>query len=121
MVPKLLLFGHHKRAFPDVPVPLLYKPKDSQGKNCLVTILSDVRPNQLELVVNDVVKVLAQNVQEVMEGRWGLDCALGYAMTVHSSQGLTIRDPRKVWTIDDYLQWSNLAYLTVSCGVHPLD
>ncbi|MEW8686692.1 MAG: hypothetical protein AB2556_12835 [Candidatus Thiodiazotropha sp.] len=34
--------------------------------------------------------------------------------SVHSSQGLTIADPQKVWIIDDYLQWSNLAYLAVS-------
>ena len=40
--------------------------------------------------------------------------ALGYATTVHSSQGLTVADPQKVWIIDDYLQWSNLSYLAVS-------
>ncbi|MEW8686697.1 MAG: hypothetical protein AB2556_12860 [Candidatus Thiodiazotropha sp.] len=34
--------------------------------------------------------------------------------SVLSSQGLTIADPQKVWIIDDYLQWSNLAYLAVS-------
>ncbi|MEW8688311.1 MAG: hypothetical protein AB2556_21070 [Candidatus Thiodiazotropha sp.] len=43
-----------------------------------------------------------------------MDWALGYAITVHSSQGLTIADPQKVWIIDDFLQWSNLAYLAVS-------
>ncbi|MEW8689426.1 MAG: hypothetical protein AB2556_26680 [Candidatus Thiodiazotropha sp.] len=37
--------------------------------------------------------------------------ALGYAITVHSSQGLTIADPKKVWIIHDYLQWSNLSQL----------
>ncbi len=42
------------------------------------------------------------------------DWRLGYALTVHSSQGLTIHNPQKVWIIDDYLQWSNLAYLAVS-------
>ena len=35
-------------------------------------------------------------------------------MTVHSSQGLTIHNPQKVWIIDNYLQWLNLAYLAVS-------
>jgi len=31
--------------------------------------------------------------------------------------------PQKVWIIDDYLQWSNLAYLAVSCMeyVHQLE
>ena len=38
---------------------------------------------------------------------------LGYAITVHSGQGLTVAEPRKVWIIDDYLQWSNLSYLAV--------
>ena len=41
----------------------------------------------------------------------GLEWALGYGITVHSSQGLTTADPQKVWMIDDYLQWSNLAFL----------
>ncbi|MEW8689377.1 MAG: hypothetical protein AB2556_26435 [Candidatus Thiodiazotropha sp.] len=40
--------------------------------------------------------------------------ALGFAIGVHSIQGLTIADPKKLWIIDDYLQWSNLAYLAVS-------
>lgn len=26
-----------------------------------------------------------------------------------------IRSPQKLWIIDDYLQWPNLAYLAVSC------
>jgi len=42
------------------------------------------------------------------------DWRLGYALTVHSSQGLTNKDPQKVWIIDDYLQWSNLTCLAVS-------
>ncbi|KAJ7387316.1 hypothetical protein OS493_004300 [Desmophyllum pertusum] len=39
---------------------------------------------------------------------------LGYALTVHSSQGLTISSPQKVWIVDDFFQWSNLVYLAVS-------
>ena len=42
------------------------------------------------------------------------DWRLGYSITVHSSQGLTIHNPEKVWIIDEYLQWSNFAYLAVS-------
>ena len=42
------------------------------------------------------------------------DLRLGYSVTVYSSQGLAIYNPQKVWTIDDYLQWSGLAYLAVS-------
>ena len=52
--------------------------------------------------------------REVLDGKWGQDWALGYALIVHSSQGLTVADLKKVWIIDDFLQWSNLAYLAVS-------
>ena len=113
-----LLFQHHKDHFTREPVPLLYRPKDTRRQNCLVTIpgppVHDSRPDQEELVLNDIVEVPVRYAQEVMDGKWGLDWTLGYAMTVHSSQGLTIKDPQKVWIIDDYLQWSNLAYLAVS-------
>jgi hypothetical protein len=74
----------------------------------------DGRSNQEELVLNDIVEVPVQYAQEVMDGKWGQDWALGYAMTIHSSQGLTVKDPQKVWIIDDWLQWSNLVYLAVS-------
>ncbi|MEW8686686.1 MAG: hypothetical protein AB2556_12805, partial [Candidatus Thiodiazotropha sp.] len=71
------------------------------------------RPNQEELVLNDVVEVPLKYAREVLGGKWGSDWAFGYAITVHSSQCLTIADPQKVWIIDDYLQWSNQAYLAV--------
>ena len=76
--------------------------------------LLDGRPDQQELVLNDVVEVPLKYAREVLDGKWGQDWALGYALTVHSSQGLTVADPQKVWIIDDFLQWSNLAYLAVS-------
>ena len=108
-----LLFEHHKEAFPDELVPLLYRPRDTRRQNVLVKIPGpDVAKE--ELVLNDVVEVSVETAQEVLDGKWGDDWALGYALTVHSSQGLTIEDPQKVWIVDDYLQWSNLAYLAVS-------
>ncbi|MEW8689031.1 MAG: hypothetical protein AB2556_24695 [Candidatus Thiodiazotropha sp.] len=113
-----LLFERHEKHFPDVPVSLLYRPKDSRRQNIMVTIpgpmVPDGRPDQQELVLNDVVGVPLQNAREVLDSKWGQDWALGYAITFHSSQGLTIADPQKVWIIDGYLQWSNLAYLAVS-------
>ena len=69
-------------------------------------MMLDSRPDQEELVLNNVVEIAVQYIQEVMDGKWGSDCALSKAVAVHSSQGVTI--------IDDYLQWSNLAYLAVS-------
>ena len=98
-------------------MPLLYRPEDTRRQNIMVTIpgLSpEGSRNQQELVLNDVVDVPLKYAREVLGGMWGSDWALGYAITVHSSQGLCIADPQKVWIIDDYLQWSNLAYLAVS-------
>ena len=102
-------------------MPLLYRPEDTRRQNIMVTIPGpspEGRSNQQELVLNDVVEVPLKYAGEVLGGMWGSDWALGYAITVHSSQGLTIADPQKVWIIDDYLQWSNLAYLAVSRVVH---
>ena len=61
-----------------------------------------------------MVEVPLNYAREVLGGMGGSDLALGFAITVHSSQGLTIADPQKFWIIDDYLQWSNLTYLAVS-------
>ncbi|KAK3782034.1 hypothetical protein RRG08_027208 [Elysia crispata] len=108
-----LLFEHHKEAFPDELVPLLYRPRDTRRQNVLVTIPGPDAAKE-ELVLNDIVQVSVETAREVLDDKWGQDWALGYAMTVHSSQGLTIEDPQKVWVVDDYLQWSNLAYLAVS-------
>ena len=111
------LFERHEKCFPDAPVPLLYRPKDTRRQNIMVTNpgpLLDGRPDQQELILNDVVEVPLKYALEGLDGKWGQDWALGYTLTVHSSQGLTVADPQKVWIIDDFLQWSNLAYLAVS-------
>jgi len=114
---QVLMFQHHKVAYPNEPVPLLYRPMDTRRQNIMVTIpgpLTVDRPDQEQLVKNDVVPVSIQTAQEVLDGKWGGDWALGYAMTIHSSQGLTIENPKKVWIIDDRIEWSNLVYLAVS-------
>ncbi len=38
---------------------------------------------------------------------------LGYAITIHSSQGLTISDTN-IWIVDGCIEWSDLVYLEVS-------
>ena len=113
-----LLFERHEEYFPETSVPLLYRPEDTRRQNIMVTIPGpspEGRPNQQELVLNDVVEVPLKYAREVLGGMWGSDWALGYEITVH---GLTIADPQKVWIIDDYLQWSNRAYLAVSREEH---
>ena len=102
-------------------MPLLYRPEDTRRQNIMVTIPGPSpkgRPYQQKLVLNDVVEVPLKYARKILGGMWRSDWALGYATTVHSSQGLTIVDPQKVWIIDDYLQWSNLAYLAVSRVEH---
>eukprot|EP00061_Rhincodon_typus_P018951 g48347.t1 len=106
-----LLFQSHKQRYPDTPVPLLYHPKDSRKQNIMVTIPGT--ENREELVLNDIVEV-AIEVAEQATASPHSDWCLGCALTVHSSQGLSIHDLQKVWIIDDYLQWANLAYLAVS-------
>ena len=107
------LFEHHREAFPDEDIPLLYRPKDTRKQNIMVMIPGPDAAKE-ELVLNNVVEVSVETAQEVLDGRWGKDWALGYAMMVHSTQGLTIEDPQKVWIVDDYLQWFNLSYLAMS-------
>ncbi len=104
-----LLFEHHRVTYPDEPVPLLYRPEDTRRQNIMVTIPGTNQKE--ELVLNDIVLVTIEAAEQAIKTP---DWRLGYAMTVHLSQGLTIHNPQKVWIIDDYLQWSNLAYLAVS-------
>ena len=94
-------------------MPLLYHPKDSRLQNIIVTIPGTNKKE--ELVLNDVVLVTIEAAEQAIKTP---DWRLGYALTVHSSQGLTIHNPQKVWIIDDFLQWSNLAYLAVSRVEH---
>ena len=66
-----LLFERHEEYFPDTSVPLLYRPKDTRRQNIMVTIpgpLLDGRPDQQELVLNDVVEVPLKYAREVLDG-----------------------------------------------------
>ena len=85
-------------------------PADTRLQNIDVDI-----PGQSEkqnLVLNDIVTVEVDVVEDALKmskSPW----TLGYAMTIHSSQGLTISDT-VVWIVDDRIEWSNLVYLAVS-------
>ena len=57
-------------------------------------------------------------IEAIKHGKWGDHWTFGYAMMVHSSQGLIIFDPQNVWIEDDFLKWSNLACLVVSRVQH---
>lgn len=104
-----ILLERHKTCFPNDPVPLLYHPKDSRKQNISVNIPGTT--DKQVMVLNDIVYVPFDAVEKAIKTcNW----RLGYSITVHSSQGLTIKSPMKVWIIDDYLRWSNLIYLAVS-------
>ncbi|CAJ0641414.1 7830_t:CDS:2 [Entrophospora sp. SA101] len=40
---------------------------------------------------------------------------LGYAMAIHTSQGMTLKAPQCVWVIDEHLAWDDLIYLAIDC------
>ena len=89
-----LLFQRHKEQFPDTTVPLLYHPKDSRKQNIMVTIPGSAR--QEKLVLNDIVNVTIEIAEQVLKQQTD-DWRLDYALTVYSSQNLTINDHQKVW------------------------
>ncbi|CAG8677958.1 2587_t:CDS:1, partial [Paraglomus occultum] len=71
-----------------------------------------------ELVKNDIVylplNMLPENfIKDILTEEKILDWDLGYAMTVHTSQGMTLEAPQRVWVIDEHLAWDNLIYLAV--------
>ncbi|MEW8688834.1 MAG: hypothetical protein AB2556_23700 [Candidatus Thiodiazotropha sp.] len=89
-----VLFERHEEYFPDNPVLLLYRPKDTRWQNIMVTIPG--RPNQEELVLNDIVEVPLKYAREVLSGKWGSDSALGYAITVHKPRSHNRRPPQSL-------------------------
>lgn len=107
------LFQRHREIFPTLPVPLCYRPADTRLQNIDVDIPGTLaEPRKQNLVLNDIVLVDIDAVERALsmnKSPW----TLGYAMTIHSSQGLTISDTI-VWIVDDRIEWSNLVYLAVS-------
>ena len=66
----------HEEYFPETSVRLLYRPEDTRQQNIMVTIPGpspEGKPNQQELVLNDVVEVPLKYAREVLGGMWGSD------------------------------------------------
>ncbi|CAG8820385.1 322_t:CDS:1, partial [Racocetra fulgida] len=106
----------HRIKYPDLPVPLIYRPRDGRKQNCLVPIPGS--SEKQELVKNDIVylplNMLPEKfIKDILSEEKILDWNLGYAMTVHTSQGMTLEAPQRVWVIDEHLAWDNLIYLAV--------
>ena len=88
-----LLFDHQKMAFPDRPVSLLYHPRDTRRQNVQVPIPGTTETD--ELVLNDIKEVPIEAAERELARLDGTDWRLGYTMTVHSTQGLTMKKPQK--------------------------
>ncbi|CAG8511700.1 7828_t:CDS:2 [Paraglomus brasilianum] len=76
--------------------------RDGRKQNCLVPICSSEKQ---ELVKNDIVYLPLNTFPEkdILSEEKILDWDLGYAMTVHTSQGMTLEAPQRVWVIDEHL------------------
>lgn len=77
-----------------------------------------VQQKKQELVKNNIVYVSLNTlpkafIEDILKEEKIFDWNLGYAMTVHTSQGMTLEAPQWVWVIDKHLAWDNLIYLTV--------
>src|SRR5581483_12162748 len=44
-----------------------------------------------------------------------IDWKLEYAITIHTSQGMTLKALQNVWVINENLAWNNLKYLAIGC------
>ncbi|CAG8505880.1 4227_t:CDS:1 [Cetraspora pellucida] len=102
--------------YPEIPISLIYRPKDRRKQNCLVQIpgLSEKK----KLVKNDIVYLSLNTLpdkflKDMLADKKVIDWELGYAMTIHISQGMTLKSSQHVWIIDKNLAWDNLIYLAV--------
>ncbi|CAG8687539.1 17281_t:CDS:2, partial [Cetraspora pellucida] len=112
----------HRIKYPDLPVPLIYRSRDGRKQNCLVPIPGS--SEKQELVKNDIVylplNMLPEKfIKDILSEEKILDWNLGYAMTVHTSQGMMLEAPQRVWVIDEHLAWNNLIYLAVGPPLPP--
>ena len=101
------LFMRHREKFLSHSVPVSYRPRDTRYKKSVRVPFTDVVIENA--VKHDIAWVSMKLVDKIIAHP---DWRLGYCMTVHSAQGLTIRE--NLWIIDQRLCWSNLIYTAVS-------
>ncbi|CAG8572606.1 33281_t:CDS:10, partial [Racocetra persica] len=84
-----------------------WTPSDHGRKqNCLVEISGSF--DKQELVKNDIVYLFLNTLSkkflaDILIEKKILDWDLGYTMTIHTSQGMTLEAPQRFWIIDEYL------------------
>ncbi|CAG8502136.1 12372_t:CDS:10 [Cetraspora pellucida] len=91
-------------------------PRNRYKQNCLVQIPGP--SEKKKLVKNNIVylflnTLLAKFLKDILADKKVINWELGYAMTIHTSQGMTFKSPQHVWIIDENLAWNNLIYLAV--------
>ncbi|CAI2181899.1 908_t:CDS:2 [Funneliformis geosporum] len=84
--------------------------------NCLVPIFGSSKKK--ELVKNDIIHLplntlLDKFLKDMLADKKVIDWELGYAMTIYTSQGMTLKASQSVWVIDENLVWDNLIYLAI--------
>ena len=104
------LFRAHKEKFATLPVPMCYRPTDTRRLSNKIDILGQTEKQIL--VLNDIVSVDIIVVEDALRAKKKSPWTLGYAMTIHSSQGLTISNT-VVWIVDDRIGWLICVYLAV--------
>ena len=85
-------------------IPLIYRPRDGRKQNCLVPIPDS--SEKRELVKNDIIYLSLdalpdEFLKDMLADKKVIDWELGYAMTIHTSQEMTLKAPQHVWVIDE--------------------
>ena len=89
-----------------MPIPLIYRPRDGRKQNCLVPIPSS--SEKRELVKNDIIYLSLdalpdEFLKDMLADKKVIDWELRYAMTIHTSQGMTLKALQRVWVINENL------------------
>ena len=87
-------------------IRLIYRPRDVRKQNCLVPISSS--SEKKELVKNDIVNLPLNTLsdkflKDMLVDKKDIDWELRYAMTIHTSQGMTFKALQRVWVINENL------------------
>ncbi|CAG8546369.1 7872_t:CDS:2 [Ambispora gerdemannii] len=73
----------HRKKYPNIPIPLIYRPKDGRKQNCLVQIPGS--SEKRELVKNDIIHLPLNTLpdkflKDILADKKVIDWELGYAM-----------------------------------------
>ena len=87
-------------------IPLIYRPRDGCKQNCLVLIPGS--SEKRELVKNDIIYLSLdalpdEFLKDMLADKKVIYWTLRYAMTIHTSQGMTLKASQRVWVINENL------------------